>query len=131
MEGLIANLPKNEFEVVVVTQPGPRDPTARRIEAAADVVIKLPEGFWPAREAIANAECDILIYPEIGMDATTLRLAALRLARFNVQKTVQDKRYFKGLPSPSAAASRSRSSSWAWTRRVSSRGSRPSDRRWR
>ncbi|HMM75485.1 MAG TPA: CDP-diacylglycerol--serine O-phosphatidyltransferase [Gammaproteobacteria bacterium] len=30
--------------------------------------------------------------------------AALRLARFNVQKTVQDKRYFKGLPSPSAAA---------------------------
>ena len=30
--------------------------------------------------------------------------AALRLARFNVQKAVQDKRYFKGLPSPSAAA---------------------------
>ncbi len=30
--------------------------------------------------------------------------AALRLARFNVQKTVQDKRFFKGLPSPSAAA---------------------------
>lgn len=30
--------------------------------------------------------------------------AALRLARFNIQKTVQDKRYFKGLPSPSAAA---------------------------
>ncbi len=30
--------------------------------------------------------------------------AALRLARFNVQTTVQDKRFFKGLPSPSAAA---------------------------
>ena len=30
--------------------------------------------------------------------------AALRLARFNVQKAVQDKRYFKGMPSPSAAA---------------------------
>ncbi|OGT21884.1 MAG: CDP-diacylglycerol--serine O-phosphatidyltransferase [Gammaproteobacteria bacterium RBG_16_57_12] len=30
--------------------------------------------------------------------------AALRLARFNVQSTVMDKRYFKGLASPSAAA---------------------------
>ena len=30
--------------------------------------------------------------------------AALRLARFNVQKTVVDKRFFKGLPSPAAAA---------------------------
>lgn len=80
MEGLIANLPKDEFAVVVVTQPGPRDPTARRIEAAADVVIKLPEGFWPAREAIANAECDILIYPEIGMDVRSYFLAFARLA---------------------------------------------------
>lgn len=30
--------------------------------------------------------------------------AGLRLARFNVQVGVQDKRYFRGLPSPSAAA---------------------------
>ena len=30
--------------------------------------------------------------------------AALRLARFNTQVTVADKRYFQGLPSPSAAA---------------------------
>ena len=31
-------------------------------------------------EAIRARQCDALIYPEIGMDATTLRLAALRLA---------------------------------------------------
>jgi CDP-diacylglycerol--serine O-phosphatidyltransferase len=30
--------------------------------------------------------------------------AALRLARFNTQLEVQDKRYFQGLPSPAAAA---------------------------
>ena len=30
--------------------------------------------------------------------------AAMRLARFNVRSTTQDKRYFEGLPSPSAAA---------------------------
>jgi len=81
MEGLIENLPKDEFEIVVVTQPGSRDPVARRIEAAADTLIKLPEGFWPAREAIAAAECDILIYPEIGMDVRSYFLAFARLAR--------------------------------------------------
>jgi CDP-diacylglycerol--serine O-phosphatidyltransferase len=30
--------------------------------------------------------------------------AAIRLARFNVKNSTQDKRYFEGLPSPSAAA---------------------------
>ncbi len=80
MEELIANLAKDEFEIVIVTQPGPRDPVARRIEGAADTVIKLPEGFWPARDAIAAAACDILIYPEIGMDVRSYFLAFARLA---------------------------------------------------
>ena len=80
MEELIANLPKDEFEIVIVTQAGPRDPVARRIESAADTLIKLPEGFWPAREAIAAAECDILIYPEIGMDVRSYFMAFARLA---------------------------------------------------
>jgi len=80
MEGLIANLPKDEFEIVIVTQPGPRDAIARRIEGAADRLIKLPEGFWPARDAIADARCDILIYPEIGMDVRCYFLAFARLA---------------------------------------------------
>jgi predicted O-linked N-acetylglucosamine transferase (SPINDLY family) len=80
MEGLIANLAKDEFEIVIITQPGPRDPVARRIEAAADTLIKLPEGFWPARDAIAAAECDVLIYPEIGMDVRCYFMAFARLA---------------------------------------------------
>ncbi len=81
MEALIANLSKDEFEIVIVTQPGQRDPIARRIEGAADTLIKLPEGFWPARDAIAAAECDVLIYPEIGMDVRCYFLAFARLAR--------------------------------------------------
>lgn len=38
-------------------------------------------GPWPAwAKAISAAGCDVLLYPEIGMDATTARLSALRLA---------------------------------------------------
>ncbi|HSV84724.1 MAG TPA: tetratricopeptide repeat protein [Ramlibacter sp.] len=39
-------------------------------------------GEWTAwAKAISDARLDALIYPEVGMDATTLRLASLRLAR--------------------------------------------------
>jgi CDP-diacylglycerol--serine O-phosphatidyltransferase len=42
----------------------------------------------------------------LGLDCRVclLRCAALRLARFNVNTSVVDKRYFQGLPSPAAAA---------------------------
>lgn len=39
-------------------------------------------GDWTAwAKAVSDAHLDVLVYPEIGMDATTLRLASLRLAR--------------------------------------------------
>lgn len=43
---------------------------------------------------------------KLGMFAAFVHTAAgaLRLARFNTQSTVADKRYFQGLPSPAAAA---------------------------
>lgn len=51
---------------------------------AASRVHRLQRGLgdWPAwAQAISDARLDVLVYPEIGMDATTVRLAALRLAR--------------------------------------------------
>jgi protein O-GlcNAc transferase len=42
-------------------------------------------GDWTAwAKAIADARFDVLLYPEIGMDPTTVRLSALRLARMQV-----------------------------------------------
>jgi protein O-GlcNAc transferase len=39
-------------------------------------------GDWTAwAKLISDERCDTLVYPEIGMDATTVRLSALRLAR--------------------------------------------------
>ena len=40
--------------------------------------------------------------------------AGLRLARFNVQVGTQDKRYFRGLPSPAAAGTRCGNPSTIW-----------------
>lgn len=39
-----------------------------------------PQPWQAWAQAIRHAQLDVLIYPEIGMDVTTLRLAALRLA---------------------------------------------------
>ncbi|MEO7641472.1 MAG: hypothetical protein ABIU07_08665, partial [Ramlibacter sp.] len=42
-------------------------------------------GDWMAwAKAVSDGRFDVLIYPEIGMDATTVRLAALRLARIQL-----------------------------------------------
>lgn len=39
-------------------------------------------GAWTSwAKAVSDAQLDVLIYPEIGMDSTTVRLASLRLAR--------------------------------------------------
>lgn len=39
-------------------------------------------GAWATwAKAVSDARLDVLVYPEIGMDATTVRLASLRLAR--------------------------------------------------
>lgn len=51
---------------------------------AATRVQRLHQGVgeWPAwAKVLSDARLDVLVYPEIGMDATTLRLASLRLAR--------------------------------------------------
>ena len=50
--------------------------------------------------------------------------AALRLARFNTNIGVVDKRYFQGLPSPAAAALVDRLHLGAWTMPASSRSGR-------
>jgi len=80
MQGLIAKISRDQFDVVVFTTPGQRDPVARAIEGSADQMIKLPDGLAAARDAIAEAEVDILFYADIGMDVRTYFLAFARLA---------------------------------------------------
>ncbi|NQV57796.1 MAG: hypothetical protein HQ503_18180, partial [Rhodospirillales bacterium] len=81
MQGVIENLPRDVFEVVVITQPGRRDPIARAIGDAADKVIMLPDSLAESRDCVAKEKLDILFYAEIGMDVRTYFMAFARLAR--------------------------------------------------
>ena len=80
MVGLITQLPKEEFEVVVITTRGKGDQLSRAVEAAADVLLYLPEPFFDAQRAIGELELDLLFFADIGMDVRTYFLAFARMA---------------------------------------------------
>ena len=78
--GLIANLSRENFSVIVFSVPQKRDPYREFIQNQADQFITIEEDLATARQAIAEQELDILFYPEIGMDLFTFLLAFSRLA---------------------------------------------------
>jgi predicted O-linked N-acetylglucosamine transferase (SPINDLY family) len=77
---IIARLSRQDFELTVFTVAGHDDEVSRHIAAAAEHLVQLPEGLWDARRRIAEAELDILFYPDLGMDVRTYFLAFARLA---------------------------------------------------
>jgi len=79
--GLIKNLSREKFHVVVFRFPGrEKDRLSRLIDSAADEVVILPYELRTAREHIAAHSLDIIFYLEIGMDPLTYFLAFSRLA---------------------------------------------------
>jgi len=84
MRGFVEQFDRDVFEVTVFTFPqdahAPNDPVAQAINAAADKVIIFPDGFPEARQAILDAEQDVLFYGDLGMDIRTYFLAFARLA---------------------------------------------------
>ncbi len=77
--GWIEKLDSSQFDIRVYHVGKRRDELTAAIEASADGY--LSHSSWQAMAEAIEAECpDILIYPEVGMDSTTLQLAALRLA---------------------------------------------------
>ena len=80
-ERWITDLPRETFDIALYhLQPG-RDPLAERLAARADLFRHCPR-FRPTQIAAAIREDapDVLVYPELGMDATTFAVAGLRLA---------------------------------------------------
>jgi protein O-GlcNAc transferase len=81
LRGWIEHLDARQFELHVFHTGALRDDETRW---AAKHVTQLHQGIgeWTAwAKLISDGRFDVLIYPEIGMDATTVRLASLRLAR--------------------------------------------------
>ncbi|MDE2607222.1 MAG: tetratricopeptide repeat protein [Burkholderiales bacterium] len=81
LRGWVEHLDPARFELQLFHTGRVQDAETRW---AAGRVERLQQGLgdWTAwAKAVSDARLDVLVYPEIGMDATTVRLASLRLAR--------------------------------------------------
>ncbi len=78
--GIIQQLARDRFEVVVIRPPQDADPIGDAIGHDADRNVEIPYDLYRAREIIAAERLDILFYPDIGMTPLTYFLAFARLA---------------------------------------------------
>ena len=80
-ERWITDLPRERFEIVVYHLQPALDPLAARLRERADEFRHCPR--WRLSEVAPRVRADaldVLVYPELGMDATTFGAASLRLA---------------------------------------------------
>ncbi|PKL75518.1 MAG: hypothetical protein CVV27_14970, partial [Candidatus Melainabacteria bacterium HGW-Melainabacteria-1] len=81
---LLPALDRQRFEVILYTFTDPAqmpdDEMASRLAASADAYVVLPESLFPAQNTLAEQACDILFYPEIGLDPINYFLPYARLA---------------------------------------------------
>jgi predicted O-linked N-acetylglucosamine transferase (SPINDLY family) len=78
--GLVAQLSREEFSVIVLSLGEHHDADARWIQRRADEYLVVPESLKTARQTVLDAGLDLLVYPDLGMDARTSALARARLA---------------------------------------------------
>ena len=84
--GLITHLDRQKFEIVMYHLGRTEDGETNFARSAADIwrdVHDIPD-FAGWLQAIKNDQPDVIFYPEIGMDDTTVRLASCRLAPLQV-----------------------------------------------
>lgn len=80
MQGLFARFDRERVSVHGFAFQSTADPVYRAMTRDADQWTTLPRELAAAREAIAAARLDVLLYPDIGMDPLTYFLAFARLA---------------------------------------------------
>jgi len=80
VEGLLAGLRTDEFELVLITLSGDEDDVWNTLASQANNVLILPHDLTIARKKIELVQLDILIYADIGMDPFSYFMAHARLA---------------------------------------------------
>ncbi len=78
--GWISGLDRARFRVAALHLGGERDAMTDRIAASADLFLHCPRDPEHAYDRLRELAPAAVIYPELGMNFDTLRLAALRLA---------------------------------------------------
>lgn len=96
VRGWIAELDPARFELHLFSLGARGDAETRAAAARAEAFHAGPRPFPAWARLIHDSELDVLLYPEIGMDATTAKLAAMRLAP--VQATSWGHPQTSGLP---------------------------------
>jgi protein O-GlcNAc transferase len=94
--GIIEQLDRQRFELVLLSTGNRDDEITRRIRQAADRYITVPHQIGPALDLVAEQQLDILHFPDIGMAPFTYGLAHSRLAP--VQTTTWGHPVTSGLP---------------------------------
>jgi predicted O-linked N-acetylglucosamine transferase (SPINDLY family) len=80
-QGLIDQLPRDRFEVTVISVGRHDDAVARVIRSRADRFVELAPSLPAARQAILSLNLDALLYTDLGMEGFCWSLAFSRLAR--------------------------------------------------
>jgi len=80
-KGLIGQLSRDDFCVSVFLVGEAQDETVAFLRSCADSFAVLPEDVSAARRLVADAQLDVLVYPDIGMEPVSTTLAHSRLAR--------------------------------------------------
>jgi predicted O-linked N-acetylglucosamine transferase (SPINDLY family) len=78
-QNMVAELSRERFEVLVWS-PQSNDAVTERIRARADHWTPLPPRPALTRRQVLDAELDVLVFPEVGMDAGVWALAGVRMA---------------------------------------------------
>lgn len=78
--GLIAGLSRDTFHVTLFSIGQHDDAIARELAATVDRYVVLPRDLPVTRRRILENSVDVLVFTDIGMDATTYALAFSRLA---------------------------------------------------
>ena len=78
--GLVKELARPEFEVFVFTTRQPPDATSEAFKRAADHHAVLPNRLGEMQKQLGDAQLDVLLYADIGMEPVTYFLAFSRLA---------------------------------------------------
>jgi predicted O-linked N-acetylglucosamine transferase (SPINDLY family) len=78
--GRIQKLPRDRFEVVVLSVGKHDDPMAVEFARAGENYLAVPRQIGAARQMIADQDLDVLFFTDVGMDALTYTLAFSRMA---------------------------------------------------
>ncbi len=84
LKGWVAHLDRQSFEVIVYHTAARRDEETAWARGQADQFVQGPRSHQAWLEQIAHDRPDVLLYPEVGMDAAACALAARRLAPLQV-----------------------------------------------